>query len=115
MFGLTSLEKFFTTAAKDIVKGSKAVATAIQKIDNPTDQALVEGVTATAFPQAVPVEEAAFHLLGKALTAVKAAGAAAAQNGTSLQLDAATSTSLQALVPLLEGFAKNQGTPQPAK
>jgi hypothetical protein len=115
MFGLTTLEKWFTTAAKDIVKGSKATAAAIQKIDNPTSQALVEGISATAFPQAVPIEEAAFKVLGKALTAVKAAGAAAAQNGTSLQLDAATSADLQALVPTIEGFAKNQGAVQPAK
>lgn len=109
-----TLEKWFTTGCKDIVKGAKAITGGIAKIDTPANQALVEGVTATAFPSAEPIEEMAFQVLGKALTAVKAAGTAASQNGVSLQLDSTASTDLQALIPAIEAFHKTQGNKQPA-
>jgi len=109
-----TLEKWFTTGCKDIVKGAKAIGAGIAKVDTPATQALIEGVTSTAFPQAEPIEEMAFQMLGKALTAVKAAGAAASANGVSLTLDATASTDLQALIPAVEGFHKTQGNKQPA-
>src|SRR5437016_2759033 len=111
-FGFKDVGHFFSVMAQDIVKGARAAATVLEKIQGAGPE--IEGVTSVIFPQAVEIERGAFALLGIATTAVERAGSAAAANGVNLQLDAEFVEAIRALIPALESYARSVGAIKPA-
>jgi hypothetical protein len=111
-FSFKNIGHFFATVAGDIVKGAKAVANVMLKVEQAEPQ--VEAVSSLFFPQAVELERGAFALLGMAAQAVTETGSAAAANGVNIALDAQLVADIKALIPAIEQYAKSVGVAKPA-
>jgi hypothetical protein len=111
-FSFKNIGHFFATVAGDIVKGAKAVATVMLKVQQAEPE--VEALSSLLFPQAVELERGAFALLGMAAQAVTETGDAAAANGINLTLDAQLVADIKALIPAIEQYAKSAGVSKPA-
>ena len=111
-FGFKNVGHFFATVAGDIVKGARAVASVLLKVQKVEPE--VETLTGLVFPQAVELERGAFALLGKAAQAVNEAGDVASANGINLALDAQLVADIKALIQAIEQYAKTAGIPKPA-
>lgn len=111
-FSFKNIGHFFATVAGDIVKGTKAVANVMLKVEKAEPQ--IEAVSSLFFPQAVELERGAFALLGMAAQAVTEAGDATAANGINLALDAQLVADIKALIPAIEQYAKSAGVSKPA-
>lgn len=111
-FSFKNIGHFFATVAGDIVKGAKAVAGVMLKVEQAEPQ--VEAVSSLFFPQAVELERGAFALLGMAAQAVTEAGSAAAANGVNIALDAQLIADIKALIPAIEQYAASVGVAKPA-
>jgi hypothetical protein len=110
-FGFTNVAHFFATVAGDIVKGSRAVASVLSKVQG--SEAAVEGISSVVYPEAVPIERGAFALLGLAAHAVSEAGDAASASGLNLQLDSQMVADIKAIIPALEQYAQTIGLMKP--
>jgi hypothetical protein len=111
-FSFKNIGHFFATVAGDIVKGAKAVAGVMLKVEQAEPQ--VEAVSSLFFPQAVELERGAFALLGMAAQAVTEAGNAASANGVNIALDAQLIADIKALIPAIEQYAASVGVAKPA-
>ena len=111
-FGFKNIGHFFATVAGDIVKGARAVSTAMLKVQKAEPE--IEALTSIVFPQAVEVERGAFALLGMAAQAVSEAGNAAAANGVNIVLDAQLVADIKGLIQAIETYAQTSGIPKPA-
>ena len=111
-FSFKNIGHFFATVAGDIVKGAKAVANVMLKVEQAEPQ--VEAVSSLFFPQAVELERGAFALLGMAAQAVTETGSAAAANGVNIALDAQLVADIKALIPAIKQYAKSVGVAKPA-
>lgn len=116
-FGFQSIEHFFASVGKDVVKFAKAVGPQVAKADATLEanKPLIEGLTSLVSPQAAAIEDAAFALLGKASAAASDVSNAANAGGLSLSLDAQTIADIKALYPAIEAFAASRGIVKPAK
>jgi hypothetical protein len=110
-FGFQNVAHFFATVAGDIVKGSRAVASVLSKVQG--SEAAVEGISSVVYPEAVPIERGAFALLGLAAHAVSEAGDAASASGLNLQLDSQMVSDIKAIIPALEQYAQTIGLMKP--
>lgn len=111
-FSILSAEHAFAIVASDIVKGAKKIAGVIAKIQ--TTENIVETLTASIDPAAVPLERAAYASLGILVKAVNDAGnVAVAQTSasipTTITLDVAFINELKGLIPALKIELANQG------
>ena len=111
-FSFKSIGHFFAAMANDIVKGARAVASVLVKVERAEPE--VEGITSLLFPQAVELERGAFALLGLAAQAVTDTGAVASANGINVTLDAQLVADIKALIPAIEQYAKSAGIQKPA-
>jgi hypothetical protein len=111
-FGFKNIGHFFATAAGDIVKGARAVASVMLKAQKVEPE--IEALSALFFPQAVELERGAFALLGMAAQAVTEAGDAAAANGINIVLDQQLIADIKVLVQAIEQYAKSAGLTKPA-
>jgi hypothetical protein len=111
-FGFRNIGHFFATVARDIVKGARAVASVMVKVEKVEPE--VEALSALLFPQAVELERGAFALLGMAAQAVKEAGDATEANGINLVLDQQLIADIKKLVQAIEEYAKSAGLTKPA-
>jgi hypothetical protein len=111
-FGFKNIGHFFATAAGDMVKGARAVASVMLKAQKVEPE--IEALSALFFPQAVELERGAFALLGMAAQAVTEAGDAAAANGINIVLDQQLIADIKALVQAIEQYAKSAGLAKPA-
>ncbi len=111
-FGFKNIGHFFATMAGDVVKGARAVAGVLLKVEKLEPE--VEALSGLVFPQAVELERGAFALLGKAAQAVSEAGDAASANGINIALDAQFVADLKALIQAIEQYAKSAGIAKPA-
>ena len=84
-----------TAVAHDIVVGARAVEHALAKV-LPSEKT-VESITALVDPQAVPIEQAAYFLLGEVLHVLDSLDAATAAKGFNIQLDSDTIQKLKQL------------------
>ena len=114
-FGFKNIGHFFATAAGDIVKGARAVASVMIKVGKAEPE--VEAISSLFFPEAVALERGAFALLGLAAQAVSDAGSAAEQSGINITLDQQLIADIKALIVAIEQYAKSAGLqkPVPAK
>jgi hypothetical protein len=111
-FSFKNIGHFFATVAGDIVKGAKAAASVMLKIEQAEPQ--IEAVSSLFFPQAVELERGAFALLGMAAQAVTEAGNVAGANGVNIALDAQLVADIKALIPAIEQYAQSVGVAKPA-
>jgi hypothetical protein len=111
-FGFRNIGHFFATVAGDIVKGARAVASVMVKVEKVEPE--VEALSALLFPQAVELERGAFALLRMAAQAVKEAGDATEANGINLVLDQQLIADIKKLVQAIEEYAKSAGLTKPA-
>jgi len=116
MFGFQSVSHWVASVAKKIKSFAISAGPVLAKIDSTVEANLpvIEALTKLVSPQAAAIEDAAYHLFGQVVDAAQKAGAAAAQNGLSIQLDKDVVAAIQALIPAIEEFAKNHGVQKPA-
>jgi hypothetical protein len=102
-----SVDGFFATAAKDLVKTGRAVRGAFEKVgsdapklvkDVAADLPTIEAITNLVAPGAVALEETAFRVLSVIAVAVEAAGDAAQANGLSVAIDNALIVDVKAAI-----------------
>jgi hypothetical protein len=108
MIGITSIEHALATVAHDVVKGSHAVDTFLQRaiVKGAAAEPVIESLTAMVDPAAVPFERAAFAALGIVAKAAGAADAAAAAKGLTITLDQQTWADFKAVYDQLSSKAK---------
>jgi len=111
-FSFKNVGHFFATAAADIVKGARAVASVMLKVEKAEPE--IVALSGLFFPHAVELERGAFALLGMAAQAVTEAGDAAAANGINLVLDQQLIADIKALVKAIDEYAKSAGLTKPA-
>lgn len=102
-FNFSSIEHAIASVCADVVKAAKAVAHALSKVADHEKE--VEDLTAAIYPAAVPIERAAFAVLGVVLKAVNDADGAASAGGTNVQLDAQLVKDLRELLPAVKAQA----------
>ena len=107
-FSFKNVGHFFATVAGDIVKGARATASMMIKIEHAEPE--IEAISALFFPGAVELERGAFALLGMAAQAVSEAGDSASQNGLNIALDAQLVVDIKALIKSIEQYSKAAGT-----
>jgi hypothetical protein len=105
-FKFANLAHVLATVAGDVVKGARAVESALVKVKG--QEQLVEALTGVVDPMAVPIERAAFYLLGKAAAAAHDAGAAAVSSGLNITLDAAEVADLKDIIAYLRSHPMAQ-------
>jgi hypothetical protein len=111
-FSFKNVGHFFATVARDIVKGARAAASVMIKIEHAEPE--IEAISALFFPGAVELERGAFALLGMAAQAVSEAGDTAAQNGLNIALDALLVSDIKSLIKSIEQYSKAAGMAKPA-
>ena len=111
-FSFKNVGHFFATVAGDIVKGARATASTMIKIEHAEPE--IEAISALFFPGAVELERGAFALLGMAAQAGSEAGDSASQNGLNIALDAQLVVDIKALIKLIEQYSKAAGTTKPS-
>jgi hypothetical protein len=111
-FSFKNVGHFFATVAGDIVKGARAAASVMIKIEQAEPQ--IEAISALFFPGAVELERGAFALLGMAAQAVSEAGDTASQNGLNIALDAQLVADIKSLIKSIEQYSKAAGMTKPA-
>ena len=91
-----SVQGFFATTARDLVKMGRTVKGAFEKVgadapqlvkDVAADMPTIEAITNLVAPGALALEETAFNVFGVIATAVEAAGDAARADGLSVTID----------------------------
>jgi hypothetical protein len=110
-FSFKNVGHFFATVAGDIVKGARAAASVMIKIEQAEPQ--IEAISALFFPGAVELERGAFALLGMAAQAVSEAGDAASSNGLNIALDAQLVADIKSLIKQIEQYSKAAGMTKP--
>ena len=110
-FGFKNIGHFFATAAGDVVKGARAVASVMLKAQKMEPE--IEALS-LFFPQAVELERGAFALLGMAAQAVTEAGDAASANGINIVLDQQLIADIKGLIQAIEQYSKSAGLTKPA-
>jgi hypothetical protein len=111
-FGFKKIGHFFATAAGDIVKGARAVASVMLKAQKVEPE--IEALSSLFFPQAVELERGAFALLGMAAQAVTEAGDAVSANGINIVLDQQLVADIKGLIQAIEQYSKSAGLSKPA-
>ena len=106
-FSIQSVEHGIASVAADVVKGAKAVAAAITKVQGA--ETAVEAFTTVIDPSAVAIERAAFAALGVVLKTVNDAGAAAGTGSVNVPLDSAFIADLKGIWPAIRSAAAGQG------
>ena len=106
-FSFSSIGHAFASVAKEIVHVSKVVEAGLAKVQK--SEAFVEAITAVIDPAAVPLERAAYAILGKALQVVHDNGDAAAANGVNIQLDSQEIADLKELIAMLKTTLATKG------
>ncbi len=106
-FSISSLEHAFASAAQSLVHSAKTVSLVVLPIlrKAQASEAIIEAVTAAVSPNAALAERAAFAVLGKVLSAISDAQAAAAANGVNIALDQQEMADLRALATSLKPAA----------
>src|ERR1035438_2515434 len=99
-FSIQSVEHGLATVAADVVKGAKAVAAAIVKVQG--IETSVEALTSVIDPSAVAIERAAFACLGVILKTVNDTASAAGTGTVSVPLDSAFIADLKGLLPAIK-------------
>src|SRR5438132_8497218 len=106
-FSFSSIGHAFGSVAKEIVHVAKVIESGIAKVQK--SEPFIEAITGLIDPAAVPLERAAFALLGKALAVAHTTEDAAAANGLSLPLDSQEVADLKALAAELNKILKSKG------
>lgn len=108
MFTFKSVQHFFAKAAQAIVADARRLPGALAAVE--ATKTVVEGVSAAVAPAAVPLEDAAYALLGAVLAAIHAGGDAAKAKLQDAGLDVTAMQKAEAAyasVPQLVAVAKS--------
>jgi hypothetical protein len=111
-FGFKNIGHFFATAAGDIVKGARALASVMLQAQKVEPE--IEALSSLFFPQAVELERGAFALLGMAAQTVTEAGDAVSANGINIVLDQQLIADIKGLIKAIEQYSKSAGLTKPA-
>lgn len=98
---IESLEHAYAVALNDIVKAARAVANAVSTLIKAEPE--VEALSAVIYPQAVPIERAAFAALGVLAKVAAEIGAIDTGKDVSVQISGQLLADIKALLPAVKG------------